>query len=76
MEDCQREMTLGEWMAKLPESHRANQELTKLRAENTALRKDKERLDWLQEQLIVEDDGDVNLRAALDAEKENKGEEE
>jgi len=32
MEDCQREMTLDEWMAKLPDFHRANQELTTLRA--------------------------------------------
>jgi len=32
MEDCQREMTLDEWMAKLPDFHRANQELATLRA--------------------------------------------
>lgn len=43
-----REMTLDEWMDRLPPNHRANKELATLRAEMAEAKADGERLDWLE----------------------------
>lgn len=40
----QREMTLDEWMARLPESHAANRELAALRARLAELEAERDRL--------------------------------
>ena len=41
---AQREMTLDEWMARLPESHTANRELAALRARLAELEAERDRL--------------------------------
>ena len=42
--NAQREMTLDEWMARLPESHAANRELAALRARIAELEAERDRL--------------------------------
>ena len=73
MEDCQREMPFGEWMARLYEViDRQRLEITRLTAENAALR---ELLDWIKTESDLREAGWGNrigdmIRAALDAKEE------